>query len=399
MLDRRGFLSAAAAGASMALAHGARAQQAAAPGAGAAGFPSALPAPDRVRYPEANLRALDPRFDKYIVPNTYIERLWTGALWAEGPVWFGDVGLLIFSDIPNNRLLKYDEQSGQVSVLRQPSSYANGNARDRDGRLLSCEQDQRAVLRTEYDGKLTVIAATFEGKRLNGPNDIVARSDGTIWFSDPGYGIGSYYESDHQTGAELPRAVYRVDPRVGRIDVATKDQVRPNGLAFSPDEKTLYICDTGITDGPDHPSNITAYDVDDKGKLGNRRTLFDLKKAVPAMEQSALGAAAGSSTPPAGAKPPAKAKSGPQAGFFKYGIADGIRVDIDGNIWAGTGWAGPVIDGVTVIAADGTPIGRVFMPEVVANLAFGGLKRNRLFMAGSTSLYALYVNIAGAGFG
>lgn len=398
MLNRRGFLSAAAAGASLALTEGARAQQPVAPEAGSA-FPSRLPAPDRVRYPEANIRALDPRFNKYIVPNTYIERLWTGALWAEGPVWFGDVGLLIFSDIPNNRLLKYDEESGQVSVLRQPSSYANGNTRDRDGRLLTCEQDQRAVLRTEYDGKLTVLAANFLGKRLNGPNDIVARSDGTVWFSDPGYGIGSFYESDHQTGAELPNAVYRVDPRVGRIDVATKDQVRPNGLAFSHDEKTLYITDTGITDGPEHPSDITAYDVDDKGKLVNRRTVFDLKKAVPAMRQAALDAAAGSSTPPGAAKHPAKAESGPQAGFYKYGIADGIRVDVDGNIWAATGWAGPVIDGVTVIAADGTAIGRIFMPEVVANLAFGGLKRNRLFMAGSTSLYGLYVNIAGGGFG
>jgi gluconolactonase len=318
--------------------------------------------------------------------------------------------LLIFSDIPNNRLLKYDEQSGQLSVLRQPSSYASGNARDRDGRLLSCEQDQRAVLRTEYDGKLTVIASTFNGKKLNGPHDIVARSDGTIWFSDPGYGLGSYYESDHQTGAELPRAVYRVDPRIGRIDVATEDQVRPNGLAFSPDEKTLYISDTGITDGPDKPSDITAYDVDDKGKLVNRRTLFDLKKAVPAMEQAALKemgnppapegrAAAGDGTPRSGTTQPPPSATGPQAGLYRYGVADGIRVDVEGNIWAGTGWAGPVIDGVTVIAPDGAAIGRIFMPEVVANLAFGGAKRNRLFMAGSTSLYALYVNIAGTGFG
>lgn len=177
--------------------------------------------------------------------------------------------------------------------------------------------------------------------------------------------------------------------------------MRPNGLAFSPDEKKLYICDTGITDGPDKPSDITAYDVGEEGRLTNRQTLFDLKKAVPAMAQTALdrprnqpaaadGERGGTTSAPGG-------DQGPEAGFFKYGIADGIRLDIDGNIWAGTGWGGPVIDGVTVIAPDGTPIGRIFMPEAVANIAFGGAKRNRLFMAGSTSLYAVYVNVAGAG--
>jgi gluconolactonase len=368
-------------------------------------FPRGLPSPEWVRYPEPNIRALDARFNKYIIGNTYIERLWTGAMWVEGPVWFGDVGLLVFSDIPNNRILKYDEQTGQVSVLRQPAGYANGNTRDRDGRLLSCEQDGRQIVRTEHDGKLTVIAASFEGKKLNGPNDIVVKSDGTIWFTDPGYGLGSYYESTHQTGEELPRAVYRVDPRAGKIDVVSKDQTRPNGIAFSPDEKVLYVCDTGITDGPDKPSEITAYDVGSDGRLGNRRTLFDLKKEVPAMAQMALNRprnqpttaaatnGAGGATQGSGASTPGD--QGPEAGFFKYGIADGIRIDTDGNVWAGTGWGGPVIDGVTVIAADGTPIGRIFMPEVVANVAFGGAKRNRLFMAGSTSLYSVYVNVAG----
>jgi gluconolactonase len=234
------------------------------------------------RYPETTLvHALDPRFYKYMVGNTYVQRLWTGSMWAEGPVYFGDLKVLVFSDIPNNRLLRYDEVTGQISVLRQPSSYANGNTRDRQGRLLSCLQDERCVIRTEHDGTLTKLAAEFDGKKLNGPNDIVVRSDDSIWFTDPGYGIGSYWESTHQTNAELPRTVYRFDPKSGKIDVVSKDQVRPNGLAFSPDEKKLYICDTGITDGPDKPSNIMAYDVSDDNRLTNAKVFFDLKKEVP----------------------------------------------------------------------------------------------------------------------
>jgi gluconolactonase len=409
MLGRRELLTAAGAGASLAVTRAALGQEIRHAPSREGPFPRGLPSPEWVRYPEPNVRALDARFNKYMVGNTYIERLWTGAMWAEGPVWFGDVGMLIFSDIPNDRILKYDERSGEVSVLRQPSNYVNGNTRDRDGRLLSCSQEQRAVIRTEHDGKLTVVAAEFEGKKLNGPNDIVVKSDSTIWFTDPGYGLGSYYESNHQTGEETPRAVYRLDPRAGTVEVVSKDQTRPNGLAFSPDEKKLYICDTGITDGPDKPSDITAYDVGDDGKLSNRQTLFDLKQQVPQMEQMALNrprnqaASAGSTQPGgtrsegSGATSPSGQAQGPEAGFFKYGIADGIRVDADGNIWAGTGWGGPVIDGVTIIAPDGAPIGRIFMPEVVANVAFGGAKRNRLFMAGSTSLYAVYVNVAGAG--
>jgi gluconolactonase len=279
MLGRRELLTAAGAGASLAVTRAALGQEIRHAPSREGPFPRGLPSPEWVRYPEPNVRALDARFNKYMVGNTYIERLWTGAMWAEGPVWFGDVGMLIFSDIPNDRILKYDERSGEVSVLRQPSNYVNGNTRDRDGRLLSCSQEQRAVIRTEHDGKLTVVAAEFEGKKLNGPNDIVVKSDSTIWFTDPGYGLGSYYESNHQTGEETPRAVYRLDPRAGTVEVVSKDQTRPNGLAFSPDEKKLYICDTGITDGPDKPSDITAYDVGDDGKLSNRQTLFDLKAA------------------------------------------------------------------------------------------------------------------------
>jgi gluconolactonase len=367
------------------------------------------------RYPDTALvHALDPRFYKYMVGNTYVQRLWTGALWAEGPVYFGDTKTLVFSDIPNNRLMKYDEVSGHMSVLRQPSSYNNGNTRDRQGRLLGCLQDDRCVTRTEYDGTLTKLATEYDGKKLNGPNDIVVKSDNSIWFTDPGYGIGSFYESTHQTNAELPRTVYRFEPNSGKLDIVSKDQVRPNGLAFSPDEKKIYICDTGITDGPDKPSNIMVYDVTDDNHLTNGKVLFDMKQAVPqiaSMVQNHLRdhgmltaadmnhmAASGTSTPSgnaAGGAPQQKAE-GPEAGFFKYGIADGIRLDTDGNIWAGTGWGGPAIDGVTVIAADGTPIGRIFLPEVVANVAFGGEKKNRLYMAGSTSLYAVYVSVAGA---
>jgi gluconolactonase len=363
-------------------------------------------------YPATRLvHALDPRFYKYMVGNTYVQRLWTGAMWMEGPVYFGDLKTLVFSDIPNNRLLKYDEVAGETSVLRRPSSYANGNTRDRQGRLVSCSQDERCLLRTEHDGSLTKLASQFEGKRLNGPNDIVVRSDNSIWFTDPGYGIGSYWESMHQMNAELPRNVYRFEPQSGKLEVVSKDQVRPNGLAFSPDEKKLYICDTGITDGPDKPTNIMVYDVGDDNRLANGKVFFDLKKETPrigAMVESHLrehrmlagaegnpAAASGGSTAPGNAAAPQQ-QGGPEAGFFKYGIADGIRLDEDGNIWAGTGWSGPAMDGVTVIASDGTPIGRIFLPEVVANVAFGGEKKNRLYMAGSTSLYAVYLNVAGA---
>lgn len=370
------------------------------------------------RYPEISLmHALDPRFNKYMIGNTYVRRLWTGAMWVEGPVYFGDLKTFVFSDIPNNRIMKYDEVSGQVSVLRQPSGYANGNTRDQQGRLLSCLQDERCVMRTEHDGTLKKIVAEYDGKKLNGPNDIVVKSDNSIWFSDPGYGINSFYESTHQTNPELPRAVYRFEPNSGKLDVVSKDQVRPNGLAFSPDEKKMYICDTGITDGPDKPSNIMAYDVTGDGKLTNGKVLFDLKKEVPrigAMVENHLRsygmlsqadmanmAVSGGTTPPGGAPNTAtqtrgQQAEGPEAGFFKYGIADGIRVDEDGNIWAGTGWAGPAIDGVTAIAEDGTPIGRIFIPEIIANVAFGGEKRNRLYMAGSTSIYAVDLNVAGA---
>jgi len=340
--------------------------------------------------------ALDPRFNRYMLGNAQVERLWTGARWAEGPVWFGDLGILVFSDIPNNRLLKYDVGSGRISILRQPSGYANGNTRDREGRLLTCCQDTRAVIRTEHDGTTTTIATEFEGARLNGPNDIVVKSDGTIWFTDSGYGVGSYYESRHQKDPELPRAVYRFDPSSGSLNVVCRDHLRPNGLAFAPDETRLYISDTGITDGLDKPSEIRVYEVREDGTLVNGSIFFDLKAEMPVARRTASYPSAGPLEGSEDWNEPAPGESRNGIGFFRYAVADGIKTDTDGNVWAGTGWGDPARDGVTVIAPDGMPIGRIHMPEVVANLAFGGPKRNRLFMAGSTSLYALYVNIAGA---
>ncbi|MGH6677409.1 MAG: SMP-30/gluconolactonase/LRE family protein [Bradyrhizobium sp.] len=343
-----------------------------------------------------NVQALDSRFNKYMLGNTRLKRLWTGARWAEGPVWFADLGLLVFSDVPNDRILKYDEKSGRVSVLRQPSGYANGNTRDREGRLITCCQDRRAVIRTEHDGAQTVLAGEFEGKRLNGPNDVVVKSDGTIWFTDSGYGLGSYYESEHQPAGEMiPKALYRFDPRSGTLDAVSKEHVRPNGLAFSPDEKKLYVCDSGLTDGPDKPTTITVYDIGEDGHLGNPQIFFDLRD---------LGAGASTTAREGGSgrrkerRNSALRGRAPMAGVLKYPIADGIRVDEDGNVWAGTGWGGPETNGVTVFAPDGAPIGRIYTPEIVANVAFGGAKRNRLFMAGGSSIYALHVNVAGAGF-
>jgi gluconolactonase len=380
MLHRRDFLSAAAAaGTTLGLSRTALAQNVAA---------TAEPRDWRnrasVRYPDKLFQALDPRFNKYVVGNTEVERLWTGAQWAEGPVWFGDMRVLIFSDIPNNRMMRWDETTGQVSVFRQPSNNTNGNTRDRQSRLLSCEHDARRVTRTEPDGKITVIADHYEGKRLNAPNDIVVKADNTIWFTDPGYGL-SLYEG-HPGEMELPRNVYRVDPD-GRMTVVADDFVRPNGLCLSPDEKKLYVCDTAITDGPDKPSHIRVFDITGDNRLANGQVFYDMKKGP-----AGVASAQPSSTATSGTSQPA-AQSG---GIFQYGLVDGIRADTDGNIWGGTGWAGPPVDGVTVWAPDGTPIGRINMPEICANLAFGGEKKNRLFIAGSTSLYAVYVNARGA---
>jgi gluconolactonase len=303
------------------------------------------------RYPDPRIEKLDKRFPKQ--GNAGIDRIATGFRWAEGPVYFRDGGYLVWSDIPNNRMMRWLEEDGHVSVFRQHSNYSNGNTRDREGRLLTCEHDARRVTRTELDGRITVVMDSFNGKKLNAPNDIVVTSDGAIWFTDPGYGIDGEYEG-HTDKFELGTNVYRIDPKTGRASVAVDDFTRPNGLAFSPDEKLLYIVDSGATHGG--PAHIRVFDVV-ANKLRKSRVFAD---------------------------------------DFSPGFTDGMRVDVKGNVWCSMGWADPLEDGVRCYAPDGDMIGKVHLPETCANLCFGGKKRNRLFMCGSTSIYALYVDIQGA---
>ena len=302
------------------------------------------------RYPDPAIEILDPRFKPYRLHAAAVERLHTGCRWSEGPVWFGDGGYLLWSDIPNNRILKWEASSGQVSTFRQPSGFANGNTRDRQGRLISCEHGGRRVIRTEYDGSITVIADSFDGKRLNSPNDVVVKSDDTVWFSDPPFGILGNYEG-YRAEVELPTNLYRFDPRTGELAVMCSEIERPNGLAFSPDERRLYVVESGVL-----PRRIRVFDVDALGHLSNDRVFFTADED---------------------------------------GSPDGFRCDVDGNLWAGWG-TGAGRDGVTVFAPDATPIGRIALPERCANLCFGGPARNRLFMAASQSLYSLYVNTQGA---
>jgi gluconolactonase len=306
------------------------------------------PAP--VRYPDPAVQALDPRFERYRLHAAAVERLATGFRWAEGPVWFGDGRFLLWSDIPNDRIMRWDEETGAVGVFRKPSSNANGNTRDRQGRLVTCEHDSRRVTRTEYDGTVTVLLDRYQGKRLNSPNDVVVKSGDSIWFTDPPFGILGNYEG-HTAAPELPTNVYRIDGKTGRATVVTGEVDRPNGLCFSPDETRLYV----VASGP-RPREILVFDVVGSGtRLASRRVFVN---------------------------------AGP-------GIPDGMRCDTDGNLWCGWG-GGEGHDGVAVFAPDSTLIGRVLLPERCANLCFGGLKRNRLFMAASQSLYALYVNTQGA---
>jgi len=307
-------------------------------------------APEIVRYPDPNIKTLDPRFTPLVLGNAAVEMIATGCRFTEGPVWFGDLRCLLWSDIPNDRMMKWEEETGTVSLFRKPSHYANGNTRDRQGRLITCEMDTQRLTRTEYDGTITVLAETFDGKKLTGPNDVLVKSDGSIWFSDNGAGIRGNYLG-HKATAELPYRVYRVDGKTGQTTVAVGDMERPNGLCFSPDEKRLYVVDT-----PGGTKTTHVYDVVDDGtKLANGRVFFD---ATP-------------------------------------GYADGIRCDSEGNVWAGFS-GGEGQDGVAVFAPDGKLIGRILLPERCANLCFGGLKRNRLFMAASQSVYSLYVEAQGA---
>jgi gluconolactonase len=302
------------------------------------------------RYPDPAIRTIHPSFAKYHVPLAGVERLATGTRWGEGPVWFGDGRYLLWSDIPNDRMLRWDEETGTTSVFRSPSNHANGNTRDRQGRLVTCEHSGRRVTRTEIDGEITVICDSYDGKRLNSPNDIVVKSDGSIWFTDPAFGIAGYYQGRFAL-SELPMRVYRVDGQTGAVAVVTDDVTGPNGLAFSPDEKTLYIIASRA-----EPREFVAYDVVDDGRrLANRRVFI---KCRP------------DETP------------------------DGFRVDVDGNLWCGWGMTAE-FDGVRVFNPAGEPIGHIALPERCANLCFGGRHRTRLFMAASHSLYSLHVNTQG----
>ena len=303
------------------------------------------------RYPDPAIEIIEPNFAKYRIFNASVERLASDCRWCEGPVWFGDGRYLLWSDIPNNRILKWEEETGAVSVFRRPSAYANGNTRDRQGRLVTCEHLGRRVTRTEYDGTITVILDSFEGKPLNSPNDVVVKSDNSLWFTDPPFGIAGNYEG-YAAAQELPHHVYRVDGVTGRASVVADDLAGPNGLAFSPDERKLYIVESRAEPN----RRIRVYDVVDGVRLSNGRIFVDAGRGTP----------------------------------------DGFRCDVDGNLWCGWGMGSNELDGVTIFSAEGQLIGRIKLPERCANVCFGGARRNRLFMAASHSVYALYVNTQGA---
>jgi len=293
--------------------------------------------------------AIDPRFARYLIPVCKLEILHTGMRWAEGPVYFADGRYLVLSDIPNNRMLRWDEETGHVSVFRYPSGFSNGNTRDREGRLVTCEHGNRRVTRTEPDGSITVLADRFDGKRLNSPNDVVVKSDGTVWFTDPPYGILTDYEG-HKADSEIGGChVYCCDPRTGEVTKVAGDFVKPNGLAFSADERQLFIADSGRSHASDAPHHIRVFDVSDDGRLVNDRVFAEIDPGIP----------------------------------------DGFRLDVDGNLWVGAG------DGVHCFDAGGQLIGKILTPEAVANLTFGGPKRNRLFIAATSTLYAVFVNTRG----
>ena len=288
----------------------------------------------------------DPVFDSYVLGNAPVKQLATGFDWAEGPVWFGDAGCLLFSDIPNNRIMRWTPDSG-VTLYRQPSNYSNGHTRDREGRLVSCEHGARRVTRTEHDGQISVIANSFEGKRLNSPNDVVVKSDGTIWFTDPHYGVMTNYEG-YAAEQELPCNLYRVDPATGHMDAMVTDANCPNGLAFSPDEARLYMADTGrmFSDDPQH---IRAFDVGSDDML----------------------------------------TGGDVFHVIDPGCSDGLRVDVDGNLWSSAA------DGVHCISPNGDLLGKILVPELVSNVCFGGRAKHELYVTATTSVYRVTLNRRG----
>lgn len=291
----------------------------------------------------------DPRFRDLLVSSAALDELYTGCRWAEGPVWFNDGGYLLFSDIPNERVLRWIEGAG-ASVYRAPSQFINGNTRDREGRLVSCEHGGRRVIRTEIDGTITTLADRHQGKRLNSPNDVVVKSDGSVWFSDPSYGILSDYEGYKADAEQTSRNVYRLDPSTGELSVMVDDFLQPNGLCFSPDERLLYVADSGASHKPDAPRHIRVFDVTDGKRLTNGRVFAHIDKGIP----------------------------------------DGMRTDMEGNLWSSAA------DGVHCFHPDGTLLGKILVPQAVANLTFGGPRKNRLFITASTSLYAIYTATRGA---
>ena len=351
-LNRRAFLGAASTIAATA---------AVTPAALAEGFPIG-PLPDR--YPYQVWKVLDDRFKKYVGVNTPLRREWTGSMWAEGSAWNGVGRYVVFSDIPNNRQMRWDEVTGEVTLLRSPANFSNGNTFDFEGRQISCEHQTARVVRYEWQGEPTVLAEEFEGKLLNAPNDAVVHpDDGGIVFTDPGYGSHGWYEGNKRE-LELPTSVYHIDAQGGKVTKLTDEIMKPNGLCFSPDYNTLYVADSAPTHFPE-PSRIIAWDVQDSGRrLTNRRVFAELDRE------------------------PWRTGPGP--------IHDGMRADIDGNIWAGTIFAGEGIDGIHVYAPDGTRIGQILVPESCANLTFVGKHRNRLFICGSQSVYTIYTGAQGA---
>ncbi|MCB2000711.1 MAG: SMP-30/gluconolactonase/LRE family protein [Burkholderiaceae bacterium] len=296
---------------------------------------------------------LDPRFARFAPGNVHLERLATGCRWSEGPAYFAAGRYLVWSDIPNDRVMRWDETDGSVSVFLQPAWNANGHAVDRQGRLISCEHRGRCVSRIEHDGRRTVLADRFEGRRLNSPNDVVVKSDGSIWFTDPTYGIDSDYEGDAAASEIGASQVYRIDPDGGAVTAVVTTMAKPNGLAFTPDERSLYVADTGISHASDGPRHIRRFALTPDGR--------------------------------------GVADDGPVFATCSVGLFDGLRVDVHGNVWTGAG------DGVHCLDPDGSLIGKIRVPEVVANVCFGGPKRNRLFICGTTSLYAIYLKTSGAG--
>ena len=315
-----------------------------------------------VRYPDPDIVILDPRFKKYALGNTSIQRIYHSKdmLWAEGPAWNGVGKYLLWSDIPNNVQMRWIEDNGHTSTFRHPSGNSNGNTFDFRGRQISCEHGNRRVVRYEYDGKISVLADSYGGKRLNAPNDAVVHpDDAAIWFTDPGYGSLMNYEGN-KAPLEIKEAVYRIDAKTGRMEKVTDEIYKPNGLCFSPDYKKLYVADTGSSHYPQAKKQIKVWDVVDGKKLANGKVF-----ALMEFEGRA-------------------------------GQADGIRSDTDGNIWSSAGWVGDGYDGVHVFAPDGVRIGQIRLPEICSNVCFGGKKRNRLFMTASTSVYAVYVETQGA---